>query len=311
MSTNSENQHAFEQHVASLTAKLGKDSSVPAEMKMPDSEKQPAAPESVAKVIHDLVGVVAQLSRVDKTIAQVTEGAPDEDEAKQWHTISLQALQCSRNMLAEKQAGYLKMLQALVPDAPEVPLPSGEAVTGPVAAPDHAAVAQSPAELRAPPGLSAPQPSVTKNPTWMGWSKEAVDACPEFVPQNASKNESAMGGGSLRQDLEMLRTCDPDCVMIVRKIKKLGFESPTILTQHFQKYGEVKAVNVAHSHVKPTAKRPNGRVRPAALGFVVMSDANGVEKALAAGEIQEVSGVMIEMSHFTAFSELEQEEKEE
>merc|ERR1719159_2343641 len=124
-------------------------------MKMPDSEKQPAAPESVAKVIRDLVGVVAQLSRMDKTIAQVTEGAPDEGEAKQWHQISLQALQCSRNMLVEKQARSLKMLKALVPEAPSA---SNEVVKGPTAVPDDA-------------GLSAPPPSAVKNSTWTGWSK--------------------------------------------------------------------------------------------------------------------------------------------
>merc|ERR1719379_652175 len=181
-----ETQGTFEQQLANLTAKLGK---VAPEATTPNSNKEPVETESVAKVINDLVGVVAQLSRIDKTIAQVTDGAPDEEQAKQWHLISLQALQCSRNMLAEKQADYLKKLKTLVPEAAPA---SDEAVARSTVATDHEVqVTKPPPGLQPPPGLSAAKPSTTKDSTWMGWSKEAVDACPEFVPQNANNNEAA------------------------------------------------------------------------------------------------------------------------
>merc|ERR1719482_2389120 len=124
-----------------------------------------------------------------------------------------------------------------------------------------------------------PTPTAT---TWDGWSKAEIAAVPEFVPESDISSK-LIGSGSLRQDLELLRQRQPECVIIVRKIKKLGFESPQILDQYFSQYGEVKELLVAHSHVKPTAKRPNGRVRPAALGFVVMADKEAVQRAFKAG----------------------------
>merc|ERR1719198_2610932 len=82
--------------------------------------------------------------------------------------------------------------------------------------------------------------------TWNGWSKADIAAVPEFVPP-ADIASKLIGSGSLRQDLELLRQRQPECVIIVRKIKKLGFESPQILDDHFSQYGEVKELLVAHS----------------------------------------------------------------
>merc|ERR550514_2002515 len=144
-----------------------------------------------------------------------------------------------------------------------------------------------------PPGLPAPELPKVEKPSWMGWSKETVEACPEFVP--------LAGNGSLRHDLEMLRERNPERVIIVRKIKKLGFESPALLTEYFLQYGEVAEVLVAHSHVKPTPKRPNGRVRPAALGFVVMGSEEAAQSALQAGVVQAICGAAVELGPFESF----------
>merc|ERR1719313_1558761 len=136
--------------------------------------------------------------------------------------------------------------------------------------------------------------------TWKGWSKADLEAVPEFVPLSELASK-LIGSGSLRQDLELLKQRQPECVIIVRKIKKLGFESPQILDDHFSQYGEVKELLIAHSHVKPTAKRPNGRVRPAALGFVVMADDEATRKAFEAGTEQSICGVGIELAPFESF----------
>merc|ERR1719453_2390027 len=146
-------------------------------------------------------------------------------------------------------------------------------------------------------------PSVDPDPTsmtWKGWSKAEIDAVPEFVPESDVARK-LIGSGSLRQDLELLRQRQPECVVIVRKIKKLGFESPQILDHYFSQYGEVKELLVAHSHVKPTAKRPNGRVRPAALGFVVMATEEGAKNAFMAGTEHLLHGVSIELAPFASF----------
>merc|ERR1719453_1525813 len=139
----------------------------------------------------------------------------------------------------------------------------------------------------------------------MGWSKADVEACPDFVPQPALSGSMAksevLGNGSLREDLQLLRERHPERVIIVRKIKKLGFSSPQLLEKHFLQYGEVSEVLVAHSHVKATPKRPNGRVRPAALGFVVMDSKEGVQRAREAGSEQVVGCTTIQLGPFEAF----------
>merc|ERR1719160_251063 len=72
---------------------------------------------SSAAAILELVNIAAQLARVDQMIAQVTDGTPEADEAKQWHEISLQALKCSRDMLSQKQMQCLAGLRSEIPEA--------------------------------------------------------------------------------------------------------------------------------------------------------------------------------------------------
>merc|ERR1719224_174684 len=144
------------------------------------------------------------------------------------------------------------------------------------------------------------KPAESSSTTWQGWSQSDIDAVPEFVP-DGDLSSKLIGSGSLRQDLELLRQRQPEHVIIVRKIKKLGFESPQLLDEHFSQFGEVKELLVAHSHVKPTAKRPNGRVRPAALGFVVMGTADAAQNAFQAGVNQMIHGVSVELAPFESF----------
>jgi len=257
-----------------MALKRGDSPEPEAEASPSHTEAAPKAPGTMAAVILELVDIAAQMARVDQMIAQVTKGAPDADEAKRWHEISLQALKCSRDMLSQKQ---MQCLSKLRDSAPEV----------------ASADSEVPPTVTVPPGLS-----LTQAPTWMGRSKEAVEAIPEFEPQIKTFEN---GGGSLRRDLELLRERNPERVIILRKIKKLGFESPTLLTQHFQQYGQVAEVLVAHSHIRPTAKRPNGRVRPASLGFMVMASEEAAQCALQAGETQTVCGTVIELTSFESF----------
>lgn len=230
---------------------------------------------TMAAILLELTTIAAQLAHVEKTMALVNEGIPEEEEAKRFYEISVQALQTSRNMLAEKQLNCLKDLSALTGATPKT----------------EPAAPQKDTEQKA----EAPS-------TWDSWTPTDISGCPEFVPGLAPVQPyEAAGNGSLRSDLEMLRHAQPETVLIVRKIKKLGFESPEMLKQHFAQYGRVSEILVAHSHVKPTAKRPNGRVRPAALGFVIMGSAEGAQKAFEAGVTQMVSGCPIELGPFESF----------
>merc|ERR1719506_2934297 len=144
------------------------------------------------------------------------------------------------------------------------------------------------------------KPVTESDPAATTWKGIDVETIPEFVPP-ADISAKLIGSGSLRQDLELLRQRQPEHVIIVRKIKKLGFESPQLLDEHFSQFGEVKELLVAHSHVKPTAKRPNGRVRPAALGFVVMANEESAQTAFKAGADQMIYSNVIELASFESF----------
>jgi len=272
----SENSAPFEERLGSLVKQL--DSKATTTTSDPTrTPSKPKSPATVASSLLELTEVASQLAHVEMMLAQITESAPEEENAKRFHEISLQALQCSQKMLQEKQVQCLKDLGALI----GLPEKKTEKVEEP-----------------APPSS-----------TWKGWSKAEIDAVPEFVlPVDLASK--LIGSGSLRQDLELLRLRQPECVIIVRKIKKLGFESPQILDDHFSQFGEVKELLVAHSHVKPTAKRPNGRVRPAALGFVVMATPEAAENAFKAGTDQVIGGVNIELAPFESFDSHYAEEDE-
>jgi len=238
---------------------------------------------TVASLLLELTEFATQLAHVEMMLAQVNGSAPEEESAKRFHEISLQALQCSQKMLFEKQTQCLKDLVALIGS----PSKATEEKVEPVLE-------------------SAPASN-----TWKDWAKADIEAVPEFLPPGDISSK-LIGSGSLRQDLELLRQRQPEHVIIVRKIKKLGFDSPQMLDDHFSQFGEVKELLVAHSHVKPSAKRPNGRVRPAALGFIVMADEEAAQNAIKLGTDQMIHGTSIEVAPFSSFDcHYEMEEKED
>jgi hypothetical protein len=277
----SENSAPFDQRLGSLVKQL--ESKATATVSEPAcTSSAPKTPATVASSLLELTEVASQLARVDMMLSQVTENAPEEENAKRYHEISLQALECSKKMLHEKQAQCLMDLGALV------------------GSPTQATEDEEGSTVE-----STPTSAI-----WNGWSKADIAAVPEFVPQQ-DLTSKLIGSGSLRQDLELLRQRQPEHVIIVRKIKKLGFDSPQLLDQHFSQYGCVKELLVAHSHVKPTPKRPNGRVRPAALGFVVMATDEAAQKAFEAGIDQMLCGVSIELAPFASFDSHYAEEEEQ
>jgi hypothetical protein len=274
----SEKSAPFEEQLGSLAKQFDSEVAIA----KPEPTSTPKTPATVAASLLELQEVAQQLAHVEMMLAQITESPPEEESAKRYHEISLQALLCSKRMLSEKQAYYLKDLGAFLESTSK----STEEEVKP------------------------PQESIPPSTTWNGWGKAELDAVPEFVP-HCDFSSKLIGSGSLRQDLELLRQRQPEHVIIVRKIKKLGFESPQFLDEHFSQYGEVKELLVAHSHIKPTAKRPNGRVRPAALGFIVMANGEAAQNAFQAGTEQMIRGVSIELASFESFDAHYAEEDEE
>lgn len=250
---------------------------------------------TMASILLELANLAGQIARVDQMLAQSVEAAPVADEAKHWHAVSLRALEWSRKTLLEKQARCLSNLSSINATSADsvlqnCDLPSSQPeMMGPPPGLEHLA-----------PGLALPQQNTSP---WVGWSSEDAEACPEFVPQSLGKPKVSRGEGkgALSQDLEALRAYNSERVLSVRKLKKLGFDSPAALKAHFSQYGEVADVRITHSQVAPTASRPNGRLRPAALGFVVMGCDASAQGALEAGQQQDVNGVAIEVYPFEPF----------
>lgn len=93
-------------------------------------------------------------------------------------------------------------------------------------------------------------------------------------------------------------------VLVVRRIKHLGFNSAQLLQKHFAQFGAIDRVLVSHSHVQ-------NRIRPACLAFVVTSTPSVAARALEAGTMHFVRGT-ISVSPFEHASDhrgpLEQEQ---
>jgi hypothetical protein len=157
---------------------------------------------------------------------------------------------------------------------------------------------------KAPPGIaamahrlnSAPLASPAV-PPFSGRSAEAemMSGYPACTPEQAAANSynPASQRGTLRAHLDQLSTVDEDCIVVARRINKLGFRSREILKIHFAQYGDVVRVLVAHSkgHLGKMHFRPGG------LGLVVMRHKGSVQAILACEE-HIVAGHSIQVQRF-------------
>jgi len=100
---------------------------------------------------------------------------------------------------------------------------------------------------------------------------------------------------TLSESLQTLADVDPECLLVVRRINKLGFKAGRFLKQHFQLYGAVRKVLVATSLVRKTQSSHH---RPSSMGFVHMASAVAVHEILAMGGEQEVQGCLIRVQRF-------------
>lgn len=102
---------------------------------------------------------------------------------------------------------------------------------------------------------------------------------------------------SLRDHLRELAELQSSRVLMVRRINRLGLDSPSILKEYFSRFGTVDRVMVAHTRCKAKGLE-KARVRPAPLGFVVLSKTEEANAALAPGSEHSVNGVDIGVFSF-------------
>lgn len=119
---------------------------------------------------------------------------------------------------------------------------------------------------------------------------------------------------TLRGYLEELRSEDPRCIFIVRRINKLGFRSKSALESHYSKFGKVLQVCVAHSKVKPLPNSgQTARTRPGNFGLVVMQSPAAVKKVLDKGSTHSIDGVEVSVHKYqpSGFDDEVNEEEDE
>jgi len=116
---------------------------------------------------------------------------------------------------------------------------------------------------------------------------------------------------TLRTHLQALLKFEAGCILIVRKINRLGFDSAQLLKEHFSLSGTVVEAYVAHSRVKPNnSRQSNGsRWRPSGLGFVVMSSADEAAAILEQGREHQICGCAIRVQKFERRAAMESLEK--
>eukprot|EP00434_Breviolum_minutum_P024609 symbB.v1.2.021732.t1/scaffold1896.1/size96813/3 len=136
-----------------------------------------------------------------------------------------------------------------------------------------------------------------------GWlNSENEEAAQSSSPPSSCAEKASLHAdkkSTLGMHLTQLQTEDPKCVFIARRINGMGFQSKDVLSAHYEQYGRVVKVLVAHSKVKPFRRQgAQSRIRPGSLGFIVMDSPQSVEKILAHGANQTVAGHNISVERF-------------
>jgi len=132
-----------------------------------------------------------------------------------------------------------------------------------------------------------------RNSAWTNNAAPGLDApnadADSAADQAFRLKTTSQNSNTMRQNLKELENIDHGRIVLVRKINRLGLQSPDILKAHYAQYGKVESVLTPHSHVK-LRSGVGWRLRPTCLGFVVMSEVSEVEKILADGSEQQIRG---------------------
>jgi len=260
----------------------------------------------------ELVQVTTKMTQLDSICAQAAEATPAKNaEAKKWQELSINAIQLSREALVEQQKRCVQKLTELCELPTPSSMPGGKATQPRTAITPTASYTHSqkfmgpggymePVEARGP---AAPVGGCISQKPPGSVSNAAVTAKKQQVEERG-------WNGTLRTHLSTLQNEDPMCILIVRRINRLGFESDEALKEYFTKLGNVRHVLVAHSRVKPSAKRPIARIRPAGIGFVVMASQEETIKVLSSEE-HVIRNVIVQVQRYQIRCPEDAQEEEE
>eukprot|EP00929_Paragymnodinium_shiwhaense_P123246 TRINITY_DN9687_c0_g1_i2.p1 TRINITY_DN9687_c0_g1~~TRINITY_DN9687_c0_g1_i2.p1 ORF type:complete len:413 (+),score=78.33 TRINITY_DN9687_c0_g1_i2:120-1358(+) len=123
--------------------------------------------------------------------------------------------------------------------------------------------------------------------------------------QQPARGKAPAGGRhaakTLSESLALLADKDPDRLLVLRRINRLGLRAARLLKKYFSRYGEVKLALTGHSSVMMSSHgggEPAARTRVASLGFLEMASAEAVQAILRDGAEHELSGRFIRVEKF-------------
>merc|ERR1719387_2983781 len=281
--------------------------------------KSGAGDDASARSLTDVLQKALQLAQLDEASIRALASAPSpkDAEATQWHDVAASALALSRQHLAEQQSTALLRMRAMVlarrealrhttevaPPTPEMPTKKILPATVPMlpfASLSSTEITEHPWNRSSTCSTCSGPGSGNSTPKSCGTSTTASGSPPER--QKCAEALVVPGAGSLRDDLEKVRCYEMARCLIVRRIKRLGLNSPQILRDRFSDFGTVTEVFVAHSCEKKTLKaKLEQRLRPAAIGFVVMDTRQGAAEALRGGSALMVGEMEIAVQPFETF----------
>lgn len=121
---------------------------------------------------------------------------------------------------------------------------------------------------------------------------------PRTPQQRPRRTQRKPGPVQIAACLERLGREDASCVLVVKGLARLGFDSRMHLRTYFRQAGRVREVLLANHPGQASAAGPVTRMRPAGMGYVLMERAADVQRVLGMGEIHSVQGCDITVQRF-------------
>lgn len=104
----------------------------------------------------------------------------------------------------------------------------------------------------------------------------------------------------LGANLASLERQDPSCILILKKINRLGFAAAEVLARHYSRYGAVAEVLLSNAQERSGERSRQQRLRPSGMGWLRFESASSAALALSAGEEQWVEGAGILVRQFVS-----------
>lgn len=152
-----------------------------------------------------------------------------------------------------------------------------------------------------------PLADFTLDQSWATVKTEPVDA-PAGKKNRRKRTATKL---LLAEHLRSLETHDHRCILLLKKINRLGFQAADILREHFSEFGVVADVLLSNKHEKDADAPLPQRLRPSPMGWIRFESASAAAAALAVGEEQTVAEATILVRAFESRSERQMPSDEE